>query len=214
MRALEISGTILGYADDKEFYNFASQLNGISASPIYKLHLLWETVPQIRGMVGAMAEIGVWRGGSAKLILERLKRLGISGQDLLLFDTYSGMPATDPNVDAHKQNDFNNTSVEEVEKRLSSYEGYQIIPGLFPASGELFRDYKFKWVHIDVDIYRSVFDCCTWFYEKMVPGGIMIFDDYGTHSCFGGKKAVDDFFADKTEAVIYLPTTQALVIKH
>ena len=86
MRALEIKDTILGWAEDKEFYDFARKLDYISASPIYKLHLLWQTVPQVKSMPGIMAEIGVWRGGSAHLILERLKRLNLHDERLLLFD--------------------------------------------------------------------------------------------------------------------------------
>ena len=44
----------------------------------------------------------------------------------------------------------------------------------------------------------------------MVTGGIMIFDDYGFPACRGGEKdAVDEFFADKEERPITLPTGQA-----
>ena len=41
----------------------------------------------------------------------------------------------------------------------------------------------------------------------------MIFDDYGFPACRGEKDAVDEFFADKPEKPITLPTGQALVIK-
>lgn len=213
-RALEINGTILGWAEDKVFHNFASALHLISASPVYKLHLLWETIPHVRGLSGAMAEIGVWRGGSAKLILERLKTLQLKDEKLFLFDTYAGMPETDPSVDVHRAGDFKNTSIAEVVKRLEGYSGYEIVAGLFPNSGEPFKEEKFKWVHIDVDIYSSVKETTAWVYDRLVPGGMIIYDDYGTKSCLGAKKAVDEFFADKTEAVLYLPSTQALVIKH
>ena len=41
----------------------------------------------------------------------------------------------------------------------------------------------------------------------------MVFDDYGWASCPGVKKAVDDFFSNKSEVPCYLPTGQAIVIK-
>ena len=41
----------------------------------------------------------------------------------------------------------------------------------------------------------------------------MLLDNYGSLSCPGAKTAVDEFFADKPEHVIYLPTAQAFVIK-
>ena len=214
VRALEINGTILGWHDDKEFEKLAKTLHLISASPIYKLHLLWESVPHLRGLEGLVAEVGVWKGGSAKLLLERMKRLGIT-DTLYLFDTFSGMPACDPNVDCHREGDFKDTSIPIVKERLTGYTNFECIPGFFPNSAKgRFDNEKFKWMHIDVDIYSSVKEACEWAYSRMVTGGLMIFDDYGTHACKGAKLAVDEFFADKTEAVMYLPTTQAIVIKH
>lgn len=213
LKALEIRGAILGWDTDPEFKAIAKPLDGISASPIYKLYTLWQMVPHMRGLEGEAAEIGVWRGGSVKVICERMKRIDHKCR-LLLFDTFGGMPPCDKTVDAHNEGDFKNTSVAEVKERIKEYDWCEIIPGFFPATAPPYEDLKFKWVHIDVDIYKSVMDCCEWFYDRMVPGGLMIFDDYGTHSCAGAKKAVDEFFANKTEAVIYSPATQAFVIKH
>ena len=49
------------------------------------------------------------------------------------------------------------------------------------------------------------------FYPRMVPGGVMLTHDY---SLLGGvKKAFDEFFADKPEGIIELPTTQCMVVK-
>jgi O-methyltransferase len=39
----------------------------------------------------------------------------------------------------------------------------------------------------------------------------MVFDDYGEPTCPGARKAVDEFFADKPETPIYIPTGQCLV---
>jgi O-methyltransferase len=47
----------------------------------------------------------------------------------------------------------------------------------------------------------------------MVPGGIIVYDDYGFHSCTGAKIAVDEFYTGKEERPIYLPTGQCIVIK-
>ena len=46
-----------------------------------------------------------------------------------------------------------------------------------------------------------------------MKGGILLFDDYGDHSCPGAKIAVDQFFDDKSEYPIYLPTGQCVVLK-
>ena len=66
---------------------------------------------------------------------------------------------------------------------------------------------------MDVDLYRSVYDTVKWLYPRMVPGGVIVFDDYGFPQCDGAKVAVDRFFKDKPEQVTYLPTGQAFVIR-
>ena len=73
---------------------------------------------------------------------------------------------------------------------------------------------SYCFVHVDADIYRSVCDCCAFFYPRLVQGGMMLFDDYGFATCPGVRKAVDEFFADKSHKPLYLPTGQALVINN
>jgi len=43
--------------------------------------------------------------------------------------------------------------------------------------------------------------------------GGFFFDDYGFPTCPGARQAVDEFFADKPEVPLVLPTGQAIVIK-
>jgi hypothetical protein len=46
-----------------------------------------------------------------------------------------------------------------------------------------------------------------------MPGGAMLFDEYGFPAAHGEKEAVDEYFATKPERPIALPTGQALVLK-
>ena len=64
---------------------------------------------------------------------------------------------------------------------------------------------------MDVDLYQSVLDCVEDVYLKLVPGGILVFDDYGFPSCSRAREAADRAFASHREKPIYLPTGQALV---
>ena len=54
---------------------------------------------------------------------------------------------------------------------------------------------------------------CEFVYPRLVPGGMMVFDDYGFWSCPGARMAVDQFFAEKLERPLALPTGQAIVTK-
>jgi O-methyltransferase len=66
---------------------------------------------------------------------------------------------------------------------------------------------------VDVDVYRSILDCCEFIYPRLKTGGVMVFDDYGFPTCPGARKAVDEFFTGKPETPVILQTGQAIVIR-
>lgn len=160
---------------------------------------------------GDVAEVGVYKGGTARLLAETLRG---SGKSLLLFDTFAGMPETSAEKDIHQAGDFSDTSLEQVKRFLDGCERVEFFPGLFPDTAQALSDRTFCMVHADVDIYPSTRDCCRFFYPRLVAGGILVFDDYGYLSCPGVKSAADEFFADKPETPVFLPTGQAFVVKH
>ena len=130
-----------------------------------------------------------------------------------LFDTFSGMPPTDPEKDVHMEKDFNDTSFESVKFFLKDCENLKFYPGFFPETAAPVKDKSFSFVHVDVDIYKSVKDCSDFFYTRTTRGGVIVYDDYGFVSCPGALKGVDEFYTDKPETPIYIPTGQAFVIK-
>lgn len=159
---------------------------------------------------GAMAEIGVYRGGTAKLLSAIADD---AGRELHLFDTFAGMPETDLARDLHAAGDFADTSLESVKQFLASHRAPRFHQGEFPKTAAPVEQLRFTFVHVDVDIAPAVEACCEFFYPRLVPGGILLFDDYGFTSCPGAKSAADAFFADKPELVLHLVTSQAMVIK-
>jgi O-methyltransferase len=161
------------------------------------------------------AECGVYRGGTAYLLAAMLRETGHPDTPLHLFDTFSGMPDTAvPKRDWHKPGDLADTSAKEVGEFLSSYANVTLHPGFIPRTFEQVRDRRFAFAHVDVDLYPSTYDCCAFFYERLVPGGILVCDDYGfAHFERAAKKAVDTFFAGKPEAPLALHTGQCVVVK-
>lgn len=175
-----------------------------------RCYFLFKMAKHFSRVHGEAAEVGVYKGGTARVLTSIFSK---SQKEIYLFDTFEGMPEVDKGKDMHSKGDFADCSLESVEKLLSDLSHYKIYKGFFPESAKDINDKKFCFVHVDVDIYKSVKDCCEFFYNKMIAGGIMIFDDYGWPSCPGAKDAVDEFFSGKKEEVIYLPSGQAFIIK-
>jgi len=170
-------------------------------------YLIYTTVGKTEKIEGDIAEVGVYKGGSAKLMREATKK------SLHLFDTFEGLP--DLHVkDNPKQFQKGNysASLESVKSYLSNYTDIHFYKGLFPATAEPVKGKKFSFVHLDVDIYESTLNCLKFFYPRMSKGGVIISHDYPSSA--GVRKAFDEFFEDKLEMIIepYI-TGQCLIVK-
>jgi O-methyltransferase len=196
--------------EDAAFDTLNRQLAGYTLVDKTRCYMLYQCAKQAAGIPGDVAEVGVYRGGTARLICQTI---GPTGKAIHLFDTFQGMPAVRADTDIHREGDFNDTSIERVRAYLSDCDNIHLHQGVFPQTAAPVEQHSFALVHIDVDIYQSVADCCAFFYPRMARGGIMMFDDYGFISCPGVKQAVDMFLEGKPEVPLYLPTGQCMVVK-
>ena len=167
---------------------------------------------QALALPGDFAEFGVFRGGTALLAAKVLAEARDS-RSLHLFDSFAGMPETTAG-EAFGKGDFDDTS-EAAVRALVATAGAQveIHAGYIPDTFQGLDLPRLAFAHVDVDLYQSVLDCVEFVYPRLVPGGILIFDDYGFPSCARAREAADRSFAQRREKPIYLPTGQAVVIK-
>jgi O-methyltransferase len=203
--------TVIPFWDeDPAFDTLYRQLAGHTLVDKTRCYMLYQCARQAAGIPGDAAEVGVYRGGTARLISKTIEP---AGRALHLFDTFAGMPEVRADKDIHHAGDFDDTSIERVRAYLADCTNLHFYQGIFPHTSAPLADHSFAFVHIDVDIYQSVLDCCVFFYPRVPSGGIMIFDDYGFVSCPGAKQAVDMFLEDKPEVPLYLPTGQCMVVR-
>lgn len=146
---------------------------------------------------GDFVECGSALGGSAALIALTLRQLGVS-RPLWLFDTFEGLPApTLDDPDFEIANLFTGSclgTLDEVQnlfEQLQVREQVQFIKGLFQETLPAAAVSQIALLHIDGDWYESVKACLDNLYDKVAPGGIIQFDDYGYWK--GARKAVDEF---------------------
>jgi predicted O-methyltransferase YrrM len=122
-------------------------------------------------MKGDMAEVGVYRGGSARIIAEAKK-------NLYLFDTFEGLPQPgEHDTQEFKKGDYLGT-IEEVQSMLKDLNNVFLIKGLFPKTGKKIKNKRFCFVHLDADLYQSTLDSINFFWPRMTKGGIILLHDY------------------------------------
>lgn len=202
-----------GYGSFPKYYTLAKPYTLVSPDRCY---ILLTLARQAATLKGVWVECGVYKGGTAMMLAKLIHESSIS-TTLHLFDTFKGMPETDPAVDIHKEGDFSDLIFEEVKDRIvavcSGGMAVAFHRGYIPDTFNNCNIERISFAHIDVDIFKSVNDCCSFIYPRLVPGGILIFDDYGFPTCPGARRAVDYYFAEKPEVPLVLPSGQALVIK-
>ena len=155
---------------------------------------------------GDFAEFGVYEGSSARLLCEvKQDRM------LHLFDTFAGLPPPGGEEGRVFVAGHFRSRLDAVRAALAPFPGVHFHPGFFPGSATPLGSHRFSFVHLDVDLEDSTHAGLSFFYERMVPGGIILTHDYSVIP--GVARAFARFLADKPERVIELPTTQAMVIR-
>jgi len=197
----------MSYYHDKKIMNLIKEIINEDKPFLLKpseLFLIYSFAKNQRYIDGDYAEVGVFKGATAKAICE------IKGnKHLYLFDSFKGLPGISK-IDSKFKAKMFESNYQKVKEKLSKYQNVFIYKGLFPETGRSIRDKKFSFVHLDVDIYQSTRDCLEFFYNKMSKNGIIISHDYHAQ---GVKKAFDDFLKNKPEKIIELPMSQCMIIK-
>ncbi len=154
---------------------------------------------------GDLAELGVFKGGSARLICE------VKGdRELHLFDTFAGLPEVGKSDPEFGKGGFA-SSFEKVQSYLSSFANVSYHVGLFPETANGLEHLRFSFVHLDVDLYSSTLSGLTWFYPRLNRGAVLVSHDYV--NALGVRQAFEEFFADKPECLLELSGTQVACVK-
>lgn len=171
-----------------------------------------------------IVEIGVFKGGSAQLIISALS--GISSPiNLTLFDTFEGHPKSSVNrkVDgAQRVGHFKATNDYEVRdylNKLGKSKNLSIFVHkadvmLFDLNNAL-GDRPIGLCHIDTDLYAPTLRVLLSLADKIAPGGFFLIDDYNEVRTPGLLAAVQEFMELRRDFT-FVPcvVTQAILVKN
>jgi O-methyltransferase len=175
------------YPDKVRFFNFWFQVERLKKDNIK----------------GAFAELGVYKGDSARLI-----HLMDTTREFHLFDTFEGFTHNDLAGETGKAatyttRNFADTSLEKVKGRLND-DHFIFHKGYFPDTTKGLDGQKFALVNMDADLYNPTKAGLEFFYPRLSPGGIIIIHDYNP-DWPGIMQAVDEFSKTIPEPLIPMP---------
>lgn len=164
-----------------------------------------------KGIEGALAELGVYKGETAKVIHDTLPE-----RKLYLFDSFTGFPKQVIREDCDgtirpQTINFSNTSKVDVLNHIKGNDNILVKEGIFPETTKEILDESFAFVHLDADLYQSTYDGLNYFYSRLVDGGIILVHDYN-HNWEGVKKAVNQFEKEIPEQFIAINDMYGSVI--
>ncbi|RKZ76025.1 MAG: dTDP-6-deoxy-L-hexose 3-O-methyltransferase [Gammaproteobacteria bacterium] len=195
-----------GYDSDKMFeYENGFHITS-TESRFGKFLAHYELDKKIIELPGQIVECGVFKGNSFfRLAYFRNLLESINSRKIIGFDIFGEFPKTEFEDDKTYLERFvtsagkNSIEIKEMRKALN-YKGiknYELIKGDINQTVPEYcinnPQLKISLLHIDTDVYEPAVTILDNFYDKVVRGGVIMFDDYGTFP--GETKAVDDFFA-------------------
>lgn len=89
----------------------------------------------------------------------------------------------------------------------------QLVKGPIPETLPQVKTNKIAFLSIDMNSEIPEIAALEYFWDKLVPGAIVVLDDYGYPGCLNQKLAHDKFAKSKGLLVFPLPTCQGLIIK-
>jgi O-methyltransferase len=237
-RAAEHDGTALDPADAA----MMERVRPYTLTSEERLLALIDSVRYLarRGVPGAFAECGVWRGGSVLAMILSLQQLGVRERDLHLYDTFEGMtepterdtsrlaePALETWREARAGGQrpwrefFDPETFNEHAVRATLLEtGYPAdrihlhrgpVEQTLPATAPD----ALALLRLDTDWYESTLHELEHLYPRLATGGVLIIDDYGHWD--GARQAVDEYFASGAAEPVLLSRVDyscRIAVKH
>ena len=164
---------------------------------------LLQRFEEVRNLEGWVAECGCFQGLSSFLLCSRIRQHNpaFDGAGYQIYDSFQGLSeprpedtdAAEPEVAQVRKNmkkGMYAARLDHVKNGLAPFPGIAYFPGWIPEAFAADNPNKYRFVHVDVDLYQPTLDSFQYFWPRLVPGGMMVCDDYNWP---GAKRAVEEF---------------------
>lgn len=169
-----------------------------------RAHICTWAANQVKDLEGDFFEFGTYFGILPMTICRYLNFEEVN-KNFYLYDTWGPLPGY--------HTSYPDDIYELVKQRFKKYRNVQLVRGLIPEAIKYHQIDKIAYMSLDMNSSepeRAVLDLL---FEKVVPGGIIYFDDYGWGEKSKLRETVDEFFSNKRETLLHFPSGNSIVIK-
>jgi O-methyltransferase len=171
---------------------------------------------------GHFVECGVYQGDMSWVVTEMVD-LPSRCRTMYLYDTFSGFSdkytsvadfPDSPQFLQIAQAEYAREGIyEAVVKRFSTKSYVEVIRGVVPDVLNGTAPEKIAFLHLDMNSPGPEQGALEFLFDRITPGGLIIFDDYGWAIFDKQKQSADEFMVSRGLTVLELPTGQGLAIK-
>ncbi len=194
---------------------------------ISKILAHYELFNKVIDIGGEIVECGVFKGASlARFAMFREIFTNPFSKKIIAFDVFGKFPQTKFKDDVKVRKNFVKEAGENsiskpqllhVLKNKGITKWIELVKGditrTVPAYIKKHPELKISLLNLDTDIYEPAVTILEHLYPRIVKGGVLIIDDYGTFP--GETKAVDEYFKNKKVKINKFPfrTTPCYLVK-
>ena len=108
---------------------------------------------------------------------------------------------------------YENNSLAAVRETFAPFSNVVVIEGAVPDILPDIPSEKIAYLSLDMNCTLPEQKAAEYFWDRIVPGGIILHDDYGFKLHEEQRKMMDRFAATRGVAVLALPTGQGIILK-
>lgn len=180
----------------------------------WRAHILCWAGLQASHLPGDFVECGVNRGGTAMLLLDYLNWINYPKKCFYLYDTFEGLdPRLSTAEELSKTQGVYESCFDEVRALFSPWSNVIPVKGSIPESLRIHTPKKVAYLHIDLNAAKPEQAALEFFWDRLLPGAWIVFDDYAWVACAQQKLAIDSVARSHGCEVVSLPTGQGLLLK-
>lgn len=206
---------------------YARGVQALDGAPDYAWHWrihvgLWAAQTAVR-LAGDFVECGVNRGFLSSAIMQRLD-WDTRGRTFWLLDTFGGLDERqvtaverDSGVLERNRDElargFYVQGAEAAKGNFAQWRNVRIVVGAIPDTLSQVNAERIAYLHIDLNCAAPEVAAIEHFWPRLVPGAVVLLDDYAYLGFEAQKYAMDAFASRVGVAICSLPTGQGLLLK-
>jgi len=181
----------------------------------WRIHVVCWFAEYARHFEGDFVECGVNTGSYARAIMEYI-HFNNTGKKYYMMDTFSGLDPSLVTEEEKKKGILNYNYRDTYQEVVETFKPFntKIIRGSIPNTLPECDARKICYLSIDMNNVVPEIAAAEYFWDKIVPGGVILLDDYGFPQHIQQKEAFDRFAEKRNHEILTLPTGQGVIIRN